>query len=357
MARAKKSQNAGAIGATTLAVPRASQRFAALLEVRDRLLKQIAQKKRELARAETKLEQARTEVLAILEPLWAKCADIQEAIHRAFATLLAPGRLSKRRRREVVSIYRSLVVQGILDRCDIDEARTEPEADSDDDMPPFTEPSAQPGAGGYSAPQPAADGTRESLRALFKRLAVALHPDRVQSEDEKQRLTEAMKEVTRAYEEGDLARLLEIERDQAWHGGPRATAEENEKLGKLERLIAELKEQLSALFRALRALKRSEAFRMLQEFQRVRAHGGDPAAEISAELESELAELRAVREHVCAFAAGKMEWDVFVAGPATRRSRVREEEELFEELVEIFEAAPPKKRRKRRKTASDAIPF
>ncbi|MFM6476490.1 MAG: molecular chaperone DnaJ, partial [Dolichospermum sp.] len=46
----------------------------------------------------------------------------------------------------------------------------------------------------------------------FLRLAEIFHPDKVKDNETQMTHTEIMKEINKAYQEGDLARLLEIER-------------------------------------------------------------------------------------------------------------------------------------------------
>ena len=65
---------------------------------------------------------------------------------------------------------------------------------------------------GVSARRPDDGAIGQSVRGVFRKLAEALHPDKVQAEEEKRWRTEVMKEITRAYQDGDLARLLELER-------------------------------------------------------------------------------------------------------------------------------------------------
>jgi len=55
------------------------------------------------------------------------------------------------------------------------------------------------------------------MRDLFRRLATAIHPDKAQDADSQEERTEAMKEVTRAYRDGDLASLIELEK--VWLAG------------------------------------------------------------------------------------------------------------------------------------------
>src|SRR5690606_36574923 len=85
--------------------------------------------------------------------------------------------------------------------------------DFDGQAPPWGAPHAtnDDGESGYSATKPS-EKNSGLLRALFRKLAVALHPDKVQDAKERETLTSVLKEVTRAYESGDVARLVEIDR-------------------------------------------------------------------------------------------------------------------------------------------------
>ncbi|MDD1475162.1 J domain-containing protein, partial [Dolichospermum sp. ST_sed4] len=50
------------------------------------------------------------------------------------------------------------------------------------------------------------------IRQTFLRLAEIFHPDKVKDNETQMTHTEIMKEINKAYQDGDLARLLEIER-------------------------------------------------------------------------------------------------------------------------------------------------
>lgn len=51
----------------------------------------------------------------------------------------------------------------------------------------------------------------QSIRAVYRRLASALHPDRELDESERARKTALMQQVNQAYEKNDLSRLLELQ--------------------------------------------------------------------------------------------------------------------------------------------------
>jgi len=54
------------------------------------------------------------------------------------------------------------------------------------------------------------------IRRTFLRMAEIFHPDKVTDPETRMRHNEIMKEVNRAYKEGDIAKLLEIERQYQW---------------------------------------------------------------------------------------------------------------------------------------------
>ena len=56
-----------------------------------------------------------------------------------------------------------------------------------------------------------ADETRLSLRAVYKKLVSALHPDREPDAIERKRKTDLMQRVNQAYEKNDLLKLLELQ--------------------------------------------------------------------------------------------------------------------------------------------------
>lgn len=71
---------------------------------------------------------------------------------------------------------------------------------------------ADPGASARAAMQEhAARGASASMRAVYRKLASELHPDRELDPDERVRKTALMQRVNQAYEAGDLLALLELQ--------------------------------------------------------------------------------------------------------------------------------------------------
>jgi hypothetical protein len=59
--------------------------------------------------------------------------------------------------------------------------------------------------------QEEAQNISKSIREVYRKLSMALHPDREQDENERERKTELMKQTNAAYEKKDLLRLLELQ--------------------------------------------------------------------------------------------------------------------------------------------------
>lgn len=345
------------------------ERLTALLREHDRLLEQAARRKRDLDRFSEEMQRTGSQMAARLAPLLAAFREVEDEIHATFAGLLAPGRLPRRTRGKVQALYQGLQEDGVLQPRDEgderpageawnDRAKHGPDAFVDPESPP-------PGSGGFTASRPAAGGAAESLRALFRRLAGAMHPDKVQHEEEKSRRTEAMKELTRAYEEGDLARLLELEK--TWFAGETVALvdEIDQRCAALERTNEELRTQLRGLARTLRDLRRSEQGRMLRDLKSMsRARGVDPIACMVAEAEDDLRRFRAMRDFVRSFSEGKITVDELLAGAPGEGPDEWDPGEVADLLFDAIVNARPerkptprKSRRSRAAARTGDVPF
>jgi hypothetical protein len=188
---------------TGLSIPRASERLRGLLRQRKALLTKIKQEQKQREKLVESARDTMTAVMSQVQPLLTECDQLSLAIHALFRELLADGRLPKRSRRQVQQVYETLreslgAVSHEGGREQAHESEREPGADR-------FEPASN-SAGGASS--------KASARDVFRRLALALHPDRASNEEERRQRTEVMKGLSQAYEAGDLAALLEAE--QRW---------------------------------------------------------------------------------------------------------------------------------------------
>jgi hypothetical protein len=279
-----------------------------------------------------------------------------------FNELLVEGRLSARARKQVAKIRRTLEARGLLspvgDFAEDDDVRSSWGDDAwssgRDDSPPRSPPHR--GRAGEardprrredtfehevaSARQPSQQ--QRSLRDIFRKLARAAHPDLAGHDGERARRTEVMKQVTRAYEEGDLARLIEIE--STWQGqqAPTGAGDSEVRCRELERINRELLDQVRELTRELRDIKRDA---------REASFGLSPD-ELAEQAGRELDDFEGVCEFLRKFRDGKITLAELVRGPPQTSHSNADDlaflERLILEELEGFEPAPRPSRGRRK---------
>jgi hypothetical protein len=330
------------------------ERYSTLLKERERLLRSIGTKKQKLERALSDSREARRAVLEQLQPLLTKFETATAKLRALFDELLAPGRFSASAAKQVAKVRHTLAGFGFLGALDEDEPNdpegwdVPPEGEEAAASPSDSRPrDAGPTSGQHekrevgSAAQRGQGKDRESLRAVFRRLVASSHPDRASNEADRELRTATMKQATQAYEEGDLARLLELEK--AWRRGqslpPADSAEAS--CRELERVIRELRAQASQLQRELRAVRQSGSMTPLDA----------PIVEAIEEAEADLAQLETLCAFVTRFRDGKMSLKEFVRGPQP----ANEDEAMAAILAEALGLRPsiatkaPKRPRAKRK--------
>lgn len=290
-----------------------SQRLLSLQRQHRTLLRKIANKQKEVERLKQLVRAAEEQLHERVEPIAARCRRKNEEIWSMFQALLTSAP-TKRARRAVREVFQALVNQGVVlpvdDDADPDlgghgDAAGDPSAEAD--LPP------RPGHGGYSAAPRGAEPGRDTLKAVFKRLTLAFHPDRTQDATEKLVRTALMQSVTQAYQTGDLASLLRLERKSAAPGTRAPASDEAAQCLALEGVLDELRVQLSELKHETRELERAEA---LQFFSAdVAGQPGKSLDRFVRTVEAELDELTRIADFVAAFRDKKLSLDEFLCGP------------------------------------------
>jgi hypothetical protein len=350
-ARGKAKVDAPAPIGTELALGSSDLRVAALLRQREQLLRKIAAKDRERARLLKASEELSHALQMELPPILRRQLMIGEQLQQLFKAILET-RLSRAARRSVREVYASLQREGLIPRSDGPRDDTDDDEESgpgargrewgdDDDAPQH--PSA--GHGGAWATEAESDDavpSGDALRTTFRRVAARVHPDRVQSEAEKRTRTELMKELTRAYEAGDLARLLEIE--ESFSGSNSTLNSEvawsDARLTGLERVVLDLTAQLRGLTTKVRALRRDSPLEELTGVRpRSRAHQAELLAEFVERARAELHLAENTLSFVQSFASGQISLAQFLAGPVARgRTREADMDDLLDALLGDLEA-------------------
>jgi hypothetical protein len=280
-----------------LAVHEAAARVQALLHERAQLTREAQKKKLQLEQLRLRLANEAREAAASMMPVIERQRVLVTRLAALFDELLAAGRLAKRARAHIAQLRRALELQGVLSPIDAwDEDQSENRED-DERAPHYghahAHAHAKPGAELAGARQVGQE--RRSLRELFRSLARAIHPDKAQHDADRAERTELMKQVTRAYEEGDLARLVELE--NAWQSEEASSvADPEQRCRELERTNRELLDQVRSLTRQLRDHKRAAREESI----------GLPPRELVEQAKQELDDIEALCELLGQFRDGRI---------------------------------------------------
>lgn len=322
----------------------AQLRLEALQEEHERLLREITKKRATREVVERDARDAASAIAARVMPLREAFASTLKELKGIFSGLLGEdSHLSKRDRARVRRLYARL----------LPDLAAAPEEDEGPRSSPFEghgdaawEEAPDDGSdAGYSARKPDEKNTGV-LRALFRKLAIALHPDKVQDPREREQLTSVMKEVTRAYESGDVARLVEIERH--WLAQSAAPERENDIERRVTELLSankELRRQLRGLTAELKELKQS-----VPGLAAPRRRGARSSAmraeldEMVEQMERELTELRGLRDFARRFADGEISVTEFLLGPELGMDDDDPFDQMLAEVLEAMLDEPPRRR-------------
>ncbi len=319
----------------------------------EKLLRDIAKKKAALRAMDELVRDVTERLLQGLGPIKGQFDEAVGVVHRLFVELLGAGsHLSRREQARVRSAYYELLdaldIQ-IVSSTDDDELVEETgRGQEEHDWSRRTSNEATTGDAGFSASKPA-ENHASTLRTLFRRLAVALHPDKVQCESEKAERTTWMKDVTRAYEAGDVARLVELERTllarEPLADEPRAL---RVRIQELDSANAELRRQLRQLTEEHKQARASMPIPVdLRAKKRLREQVETQLQVLITTAQQELDDLQSLQRFVQRFVDGKMGLREFLAGPMARpEPSVVSVDVLIDEFMRDFGGFTPAARRR-----------
>lgn len=260
MVRPKAPRASG--DASGLALHAAAARVEALLKERERLLREVSRRKRLIEQARAKADHDGNEAASKLGPLFLRQQTLVRELTALFDVLQREPRPA-RARNVLGKLRASLVMKGALEP--ITESDSDSDSDADSDSDSESAPRRRRVSGSASSPPDFASAhqpppERRTLREIFRTLARAFHPDHARTDSERSRRTEVMKEITRAHERGDLARLLELESEWKATRGPVPAASDGNtdalaRCQVLERTNRELLKQVRQLTRELKDAK------------------------------------------------------------------------------------------------------
>jgi len=327
-------------GALTLQRSPARRKLETLEKEHERLLAEIRKKKLARDASESAAQEVAHALHARLRPLREALVTAASEVHAIFRSLLGEeSSLNRRDKARVRRVYGHLLFQGQQEQEAADAAGSAHSssqtagAHSAGDARQRRS-AHEPAEAGYTAPKPQ-NGGPCLVRTLFRKLALALHPDKVQDSDERATLTAVMKEVTRAYELGDVARLVELERSWLAAAVPSEPDEElARRTAQLLEANQQLRQQLRGLSAELKALRDSVAGSLGPRGGRQRGACDWTSELLLAELERELGEVQALRDLARSFRDGEINLSEFLVGPAWAEDELERAERLFEEVFE-----------------------
>ncbi len=338
--------------ATSLALSSFHIRLETLEKEHQWLLKQIKKKRTEQQNFLEQMRAVATEIHSRCTPCFQKMASLDEEIHSLFDEILTARKLGKQSRKNIEQVYRSLQVGGIisvkLSSIENDFPEDFFEAEEESNFSDSTNENTDrygDSEQGYQETQPdfssasRATGSKK-IRQTFLRLAEIFHPDKVKDSDIQMHHTEIMKEINKAYQEGDLAKLLEIERLHQVEESFSINSEDDltRQCNKLEQHNEFLKTQYENLKSELRLAKNTNEGQMVSGYRKAVKEGIDPISQTVEQVESEIEVISSICNFVKDFRDKKITIKQFLGGPPILQQRNQEIiDELFEEMLGNFE--------------------
>lgn len=340
----RKTKTASPTIVTPLALSDLHLKLAGLEKEHQSLLKQIKKKRTELNNFVEKMRSLATEVFHRVSPNMKTMAELDEEIHALFAEILTTRKLGKQTKKNIESLYRSLQMEGIISYKPIDE-------DDDEELDELFEENEfqenhqrrhQFWEAERDSESPSGGRTDESrkVRQTFLRLAEIFHPDKVKDNETQMSHTEIMKEINKAYQEGDLARLLEIERQYEVGEAIDNNSEDDlsRRCKNIEQHNQILKTQYDKLKQELKLAKNTPEGSMVADYKKATKQGIDPIELMLETVQAQTKIVVEIRDFVKDFKDKKITIKEFLAGPESLRSMQEEMmEELMEKMMEEFQ--------------------
>jgi hypothetical protein len=332
--KAKPVTQAANSGTNSLGLSDLHLRYAGLEQEHKKILKQIKTKQTEIDKLTTKMQDIMQEVATKSMPIMQKVHEADAKIHELFKEILEKRKFGKKSKSDVRRVYLSLQTQGIIS-ANLEFLDDEDDDDEDDDFdfdPEFASffgegnPNSGEGGGhkGYHSFRDMLENTpqidrdeQKKMRQVFLRLAEIFHPDKCLEHDLAEHYAEIMKEVNQAYQSGDFAKLLAIEKQ--YQAGQAIDLENESDLDRrcqgLEHQNSVLKNQYERLKTDLRMTKSTQEGQMATEYTKIVKTGINPIDVLTNEVQEQLDITTEVLEFVQSFYDKKITIKKFMEGP------------------------------------------
>ncbi|MEA5514627.1 J domain-containing protein [Nodularia sp. UHCC 0506] len=339
---------------TTLALSSIHIRLETLDKEHQWLLKQIKRKRTELNNFVEQMRSLAADIFNRCNPKFQKLVDIDREIHTLFDEILTLRKLGKQSRKDIEAIYYQLQIARIIspkpkhhqedEDTELDELfeTNEPE---DNFFGTHTKENSQ-----YQEASPDLDfsagnksDAARKIRQTFLSLAEIFHPDKVKDGETQMRHTEIMKEINKAYQEGDLARLLEIEQQHQAGKSIDNNSEDDltRQCTRIEQQNEILATQYETLKQELRLVKNTPEGAIVSDCRKAAKEGIDAIGSMAKQVEAEIKTIAAIRDFVKDFREQKITIKEFLCGPVSLRQLNQDAvdemfEQIFAELGEVM---------------------
>jgi hypothetical protein len=338
----KKSSTSASTHTKPLALSQLHIRLEGLEKEHQSLLKKIKRKRTEFNNFVEHMRSLATEVFQKATPSFTKMSELDKEIHTLFAEIFSTRKFGKQSDKKVKAVYLNLQLTGIISPKftseDADQELDEIFGDSRQENDFFEDNNSH--SRQYQKTQrelesASASRTEESrkIRQTFLRLAEIFHPDKVKDSETQMNHTEIMKEINKAYQEGDLARLLEIEQKHKVGESIDNNSEDDlsRKCKTLEQQNEILITQYENLKRELRLAKNTPEGTMVSDSRKAAKLGVDPIDEMLKSIDVQINLVTEIRDFVKRFRNKDITIQEFLEGPENLYSL---KQEMMEDMLE-----------------------
>lgn len=344
MPRKASSPASRPAASTSLGLSQLHVRLEGLEKEHKSLLNKIKRKRTELNNFVEQMRSLATEIFHRSASSYQKIQSLDEEIHALFEEIFTNRKFGKQTKKNIEKIYQTLQMAGII-TPKVESFDADTELDELFETPDEEEESYQKQSErqfydrAQQEPESASASRNENsrkIRQTFLKLAEIFHPDKVTDSETQMRHTEIMKEINKAYQDGDIARLLEIE--QKYQVGELIDANSEDDLTKrcdrLQQHNETLKTQYENLKRELRQVKNTPEGAIVSDYRKAAKQGIDMMIEVEEEIESQVQVVVEIRDFVKNFCDKKITIKEFLEGPESLRSMKRKMMEIM--LEEMF---------------------
>jgi prefoldin subunit 5 len=309
----------------------------------EKLLKQIEKKRTELTNLLDRIREIGTEVAQRSAPILQQLLTLDEKIHAIFTEIFNGRKLGKQTRKDIEKIYYTLQISGLIspsnDREEESDDLEDLEDNDDWDAEDFFGRQQRSHFNSQVEPPQIDRDELKKIRQIFLRLADVFHPDKTLEDKDREYRTEVMKEINQAYQSGDLARLLAIEKQHQMGETIDRDSEDDltRRCQQIERENEFLNSQFTTLKQEIRTTKNTPEGSIVAEYKKLTKAGLDPIGEMVAETESQVETIAEVYQFVADFRDKKMTIKDFMKGPSVfQQMQQVSAEELLMELFAQF---------------------